>query len=287
MLTCSWRAIALGGACGIAVAGPLERVEPARRRQVPDTLPHLLDTVAGGILRVNGGLRTRARLVARDSVTWDSLWTRITADRVFVTEGDSMRPVRFPLPPVDFSRDMVIVVSQGPMPSLQYGTRIERVRVLGRELRVDVCNWRPSRDAVQFWEVPYPVDIVRVPRSALPVRFVDHRTGDTRVERRSSTFTRCLHGAQRPVRKDAGRSAAAGTSEDGRGGVTQRGPGDPNLGTQADSCHCARGSRNVGVRRSASLNEYAALSSFVVGMKAAALSCRSIACSSRRANRTP
>jgi hypothetical protein len=207
ILSGTWRAIVLGGACGIAVAGPLERAEPARRPQVPDTLPHLLDTVAGGILRVNGGLRTRARLVVRDSVTWDSLWTRITAERIYRTEGDSMRPVRFPLPPVDFSRDMVIVVSQGPMPSLQYGMRIERVRVSGRELRVDVCNWHPGRDAVQFWEVPYPLDIVRVARSALPVRFVDHRTVDRRAERGASGFPRCLRGAQRQVRKDVGRSA--------------------------------------------------------------------------------
>jgi hypothetical protein len=217
MLTCTRRAIALGGAYGLAVAVPLERAEPARRPQVPDTLPHLLDTVAGGILRVNGGLRTRTRLVVRDSVTWDSLWTRIAANVVFRTEGDSMRPVRFPLPAVDFSRDMVIVVSQGPMPSLQYGTRIERVRVAGRELRVDVCNWHPGRDAVQFWEVPYPVDIVRIARSALPVRFVDHSTVDTRVKRGVSGFPRCLGRARRPLRKDVRRNVKRGQRSEGHG----------------------------------------------------------------------
>lgn len=205
MLTSSWRVIALGAACGIAVALPLERAEPARRSQVRDTLPHLLDTVAGGVFRFESGLRTRARLVVRDSVTWDWLWTRVTANRIYRTEGDSTRPVRFPLPPVDFSRDVVIVVSRGPMPSLQYGTRIERVRVAGRELRVDVCNWHPGRDAVQFWEVPYPLDIVRVARSALPVRFVDHSTVNSPFDRHASGFPRCLRGAQRPVRKNAGR----------------------------------------------------------------------------------
>jgi hypothetical protein len=127
-------------------SAPSRRVPPQAR----DTLPHSLDTLHGGSFRLDG-LRTRTRLVVRDSITWDSLWTRLTADRIILTRGDSLIPVQFPLPAVDFSRDMLIVVSRGEMPSLQYGTRIERVRVSGRELRVDVCNWHPSRDAVQFW----------------------------------------------------------------------------------------------------------------------------------------
>jgi hypothetical protein len=69
MLTYMRRAIALGGAFGIAMALPLECAEPARRQRVGDTLPHILDSVAGGTFRVHSGLRTPARLVVRDSVT--------------------------------------------------------------------------------------------------------------------------------------------------------------------------------------------------------------------------
>jgi hypothetical protein len=232
MFTCKCRAVALG--CGVlaawlppfappgpsvvaaprtALAAPLPpRVmhlpdaDATRHQARRDTLLHLLDTIRGGAFAFDG-LRTHARLVVRDSITWDSLWTRLTADRVLLTRGDSLIPVRFPLPAVDFSRDMLIVVARGPMPSTGYGMRIEDVRTSGRELRVDVCNWRPARDAAQFWAIGYPTDIVRVARSALPVRFVDHSRVNSPFDRHPSEFLQCLRGARRPVQKDARRSA--------------------------------------------------------------------------------
>jgi hypothetical protein len=116
---------------------------------------------------------------------------------------------------------MLILVARGAMPSMQYGMRIERVRVLRRELRVDVCNWDPARDEAQFWAVPWPLDIVRVARSELPVRFVDHRTINSSVYRDASgLFPQCLVSARRRVRNralaDHRRGGSLASSQSGR-----------------------------------------------------------------------
>jgi hypothetical protein len=106
-----------------------------------------------------------ARLVVRDRVAWDSVW------RVIATDGGVGMPAA---PEVDFGRETVLVAAQGVS---GWGERVElrRAAVRGDTLLAVVHSTPPPYCA----EIPdgmmRPAAVVRVPRHAGPVVFLEER----------------------------------------------------------------------------------------------------------------
>jgi hypothetical protein len=71
--------------------------------------------------------------------------------------------------PVDFEREMVLVVGAGPTPSPEYGVRIQRVYRAGPVLKADIQYSYPTADAAPSPVAASPYHIVVTPRSDLNV----------------------------------------------------------------------------------------------------------------------
>jgi len=101
------------------------------------------------------------RMIIQDADTWQSVWAR-------ATRRQATAP---PLPAVDFERQTLLLVSAGRMRT-------------GDEIHVDSIGTRGGRrlavvrTIVQCQTVPapaYPLEIVRVPRAAGAITFIDRR----------------------------------------------------------------------------------------------------------------
>lgn len=111
------------------------------------------------------GIRTRSNVVARTQAQWRTLWQQHTG-------GSKPRP---PLPPIDFSQEMVIGVFAGASPARTRIT-IETVTALRNQLSVTArAAYDPTSREFNLAGGPdSPYHIVRVPRSSLKVVFVTH-----------------------------------------------------------------------------------------------------------------
>jgi len=127
---------------------------------------------------LSGGISQRARLVIRDRAAFNQLWNKITS-----TTLD--KP---PLPEVDFSREMLIVAAMGHQTSyseiiIDSGCEVvNQLEVLVRSTKFLPCG-------LQAGLPPEPVDIVRLPKTDLPVVF------------RETEVTSDCNGLLRPVGK--------------------------------------------------------------------------------------
>jgi PrcB C-terminal len=99
-------------------------------------------------------------LAVKSKARWRTLWRALGA-------GGK-------LPPVDFSRHMLLVASQGRQPSGGHQLRIASVGDPGDALVVDVTEVSPGPGCVTTGGITSPYHVVRVPRSDKPVRFVRH-----------------------------------------------------------------------------------------------------------------
>jgi hypothetical protein len=110
------------------------------------------------------GLNTPARLVVRDAAAWQSLWAQIYQRR-------------FPVPPVpaiDFSREMLVVVALGSRSSGGYGIMIDGASDGGAYVTIAVRSISPSPKCGVTAALTQPVDIARLPRRDGEVRFLEH-----------------------------------------------------------------------------------------------------------------
>jgi hypothetical protein len=110
---------------------------------------------------LKGGISQRARLVIRDRDEFNELWNQII-------RLASDKPA---LPEVDFSREMIIVAAMGQQSS-RYDIIIDsacevdnQLEVLVRSTKFLTCGLQPGILP------PEPVDIVRLPKTELPVVF--------------------------------------------------------------------------------------------------------------------
>jgi len=110
---------------------------------------------------VFSGFTDSARLVVRDSGAWRETWQMI--HRPFIPPP--------PVPPIDFSREMVIVAALGTRSSEGYEVVLENVRedTAGVEIAVRVNEPAPGCPVSAV--LTQPVDLARLPASARPVRF--------------------------------------------------------------------------------------------------------------------
>jgi hypothetical protein len=118
-------------------------------------------------------LPTSVRLVVQDSADWGAIWRRIN--------GPGAGALR---PEVDFSREMLLVVGMGEQPCMGYGISVDTV-FRDRERRIYAVV-RERQRGVRCGclnEVVSPVDVIRVPRTARPVTFLERRETNVCEER--------------------------------------------------------------------------------------------------------
>lgn len=125
-----------------------------------------LDSSVHSYYRHSSGLEDSARTVVRDAQAWSALWAQIVANH-------SPTP---PVPSIDFSREMLIVAAMGTRNTGGYSIKVESVSGSSTELVATVTATSPGRSCMTTQAFTAPVDIMRVPRSELPVRFVEQRS---------------------------------------------------------------------------------------------------------------
>ena len=122
-----------------------------------DSLFHLLH-------EANSGLNDPVRTVVRDSSSWEDWWRRVTANHRQAV----------PLPPVDFRREMVILVGLGRQRSTGYDVTVVSARHVGATLQLRVqVSLLGLGPCMAGMAVTSPVDIIRIPRSGAVVTFID------------------------------------------------------------------------------------------------------------------
>lgn len=109
----------------------------------------------------SSGLHDRQREVIRDEARWARLWEQIH-------EGVTPRP---PLPPVDFSVHMLIVVATGTRPSGGFDVAIRSVATRGDRLEVEVFESCPAPGARVSMALTQPVEVVRLEKLTQNPRF--------------------------------------------------------------------------------------------------------------------
>jgi hypothetical protein len=101
-----------------------------------------------------------ARLVIRDAATWQRTWDSLW----------NIRPSP-PLPDVDFSRDMVIVVAMGIRSSGGHSIVIESAAADGANVTIHLLMETPGPNCVSTMALTSPVDVARVSRANGEVQF--------------------------------------------------------------------------------------------------------------------
>jgi protease stability complex PrcB-like protein len=118
------------------------------------------------------GLEKPARFVVRDAAAWQTIWNHI-----YLRQS----PVP-PLPSVDFSRDMIVVVALGARPTGGYGILIDGASESANDaVEVIVDSSSPASSCVLTEALTQPVDIARVPLRDGAVTFVE-RSHETTCE---------------------------------------------------------------------------------------------------------
>ncbi len=121
-----------------------------------------------------GGIQDSVRLAIRDARTYQSYWQRATA-------GQTSPPAA---PPIDFSREMVLVAAAGRMtPDDQIqvdSVAVRKERTPDGRLEDVLTAWvRVTQGCHHFRADAYPVELVRVREFSGPVHFVDQRVQAT------------------------------------------------------------------------------------------------------------
>jgi len=111
---------------------------------------------------VQSGVLAEGGRIVRDPVAWEALWAEHVAGRVPAP----------PLPPVDFSREMVLAYFLGEKPTSGYAVEIREIAVSEGRVLVHVAVTTPPPGAPVLQVLTQPFHIVRAPRSELPVEFI-------------------------------------------------------------------------------------------------------------------
>jgi hypothetical protein len=127
--------------------------------------PLALTRVAGAP-RFQSGMTSRGRIVVESPEAWEAAWARLH-------EGASGYS---PPPAVDFSREVVIVAAMGARSSGGYVIEVAGAVRRSDHVRVRVVETSPARSCAVTSALTQPVDVVRMRRVALPLRFEEERT---------------------------------------------------------------------------------------------------------------
>ncbi len=130
------------------------------------------DTVAFSTLALGNqsGIRVQTRVVVRTQTEWQTLWQKHTAGL----------PRSLARPAIDFSRETIIGIFAGEVPS---PARVAVVKIAQQEKQLVVLyrvgELQPGPPEQNGGTIT-PFQIVRLPRSALPVVFIPIKNPSTR-----------------------------------------------------------------------------------------------------------
>jgi hypothetical protein len=112
------------------------------------------------------GITRQERIVVDDPVEWEQVWARLW-------QGSHPVPS---VPPVDFGRELVVVAAMGGRPTGGYSIQVDQVRAYADHVTVHAVESSPDRGCVVTMAFTAPVDVVKIPRTALEIRFRTTRT---------------------------------------------------------------------------------------------------------------
>jgi hypothetical protein len=116
---------------------------------------------------------TSVRLAILDTADWEAIWTRMIG---------KANPA--PMPPVDFSREMLLVVGMGQAPCMGYQINVDTVfRDKDKRIYAVVRERHHGSRCGCLNEVVSPVDVIRVPRTVRPVTFLERQETNVCEER--------------------------------------------------------------------------------------------------------
>ena len=114
-------------------------------------------------LRYSNGLSEPATMVIRDANQWRMTWAAITSNH---------SPM--PVPEVDFSRDMVVLVALGTRSTGGYTAAIERIQRTAEGISVDYLAQSPGDRCGTTAALTQPMDFVFIARVEGPATFTRH-----------------------------------------------------------------------------------------------------------------
>ena len=135
-------------------------------RAIPDgaiSVPMRRDESTVSLFQGNSGMTDSARLVIRNDAEWRRTWAQLVGH---ITPSPAM-------PPIDFTKDMVIVAAMGPRPTAGHMIRIARVGRSSGVTYVDVVSESPTPQCKRAQMITSPADVVVVPAINEPVAFVE------------------------------------------------------------------------------------------------------------------
>lgn len=138
---------------------------------VPVPVPITRFAAGAHAFTASSALAEREHLVVREAQAWAELWERMWQHRSPVPDR----------PDVDFTREMVVVVSLGARPTSGFDILIDSAAVTAEGLTVSVRAIAPDVGCAVLPVLTEPVDIARLGRSPRPVRF------EQRTETRTCT----------------------------------------------------------------------------------------------------
>jgi hypothetical protein len=152
-------------------AAPLRQVATeTHAREIPlepyDAVDHLYRNA-------KSQLPTGVRLAVLDTADWAAIWKRIVGN-------GSVAPV----PSVDFSREMLLIVGMGQAPCMGYQINVDTVfRDRDKRVYAVVRERHHGARCGCLNEVVSPVDVIRVPRTVRPVTFLERKETNVCEER--------------------------------------------------------------------------------------------------------
>jgi hypothetical protein len=115
----------------------------------------------GTYIASSSAFDTPANFLVFSQAEWTALWRRVTANHGEQPDA----------PPVDWSREMLLVAAMGTKPTGGYSIRIDRVLESPEVLDAVVIRTSPGPRCGVTAALTHPLDVVRIARSAKPVRW--------------------------------------------------------------------------------------------------------------------
>ena len=110
----------------------------------------------------NSGLTKPVQLVIKDSKEWQEVWER--------SHCKVISPVP-PLPEIDFTKELIVVVALGTRPTGGYGIFVDRAVDKNNRREITVGKQSPGKNCFTTQALTQPVDIARLPKTDRPVVF--------------------------------------------------------------------------------------------------------------------
>lgn len=123
--------------------------------------PVAITRFEGFVPAQNSTIATRERVVVENQAQWEIVWRRLW-------HNESSAPAA---PAVDFTREVVVVAAMGGRPTGGYSIRVDQADARTDHVSVRVVETSPGRRCVVTMATTAPLDVVKLTRTGLPVRF--------------------------------------------------------------------------------------------------------------------